>query len=225
MPERIMPGLGLRAFYDPGQRNWGTSLSEDLRRLSALVQARAASRTTPLPTTGSTGQMLIVPAAAGANANALALWDQAVGGTAAWVYLPPQAGWQVWIADEARHVRFTAGAWVEVPRPGIVPIRTLTATSHTLEAVDLGSILETTGSSAVTVTIPTEATVPFEIGALINVTQVGAGIATVVAAAGVSLNGVVGGSAALDGQWSGVALVKRGADAWIIQGALAGAVA
>jgi hypothetical protein len=24
MPERIMPGLGLRAFYDPGQRNWGT---------------------------------------------------------------------------------------------------------------------------------------------------------------------------------------------------------
>ena len=45
------------------------------------------------------------------------------------------------------------------------------------------------------------------------------------AAPGVSLNGVVGGSVALDGQWSGVALVKRGADAWIIQGALAGAVA
>ena len=41
MPERIMPGVRLRAFYDPGQRNWGTSLSEDLRRLSLLVQARA----------------------------------------------------------------------------------------------------------------------------------------------------------------------------------------
>ena len=225
MPERIMPGLGLRAFYDSGQRNWGTSLSEDLRRLSAVVQARATSRTTTLPATGSTGQMLIVPAAAGANANALALWDQSPAGAAAWVYLTPQEGWQVWIADEARHVRFTAGLWVEVPRPGIVRIRTLTATSHTLEAVDLGSILETTGSSAVTVTIPTESTVPFEIGALINVTQVGAGVATVVAAAGVSLNGIVGGSVALDGQWSGAALVKRGVDAWIIQGALAGAVA
>jgi hypothetical protein len=225
MPERIMPGLGLRAFYDPGQRNWGTSLSEDLRRLSALVQARVTSRTTPLPTTGSAGQMLIVPAAAGANANALALWDQSPAGAAAWVYLTPQEGWQVWVADEARHVRFTAGSWVEVPRPGIVRIRTLTATSHTLEAADLGSIIETTGSSAVTVTIPPEATVPFEIGALINVTQVGAGVATVAAAAGVSLNGVPGGSVALDGQWSGAALVKRGADAWIIQGALAGAVA
>jgi hypothetical protein len=63
------------------------------------------------------------------------------------------------------------------------------------------------------VTIPPEATVPFEIGALINVTQVGAGVATVEAAAGVSLDGVPGGSVALDGQWSGAALVKRGADA------------
>lgn len=225
MPERIMPGLGLRAFYDPGQRNWGTSLSEDLRRLSALVQARATSRTAALPATGTTGQVAIVPATAGANANALALWDQSPAGAAAWVYLTPEEGWQVWIADEARHVRFTAGTWVEVPRPGVVRIRTLTATSHTLEAVDLGSILETTGSSAVTVTIPVEATVPFEIGTLINVTQVGAGIATVAAAPGVSLNGVTGGSVALDGQWSGAALVKRGADAWVIQGALAGAVA
>ena len=146
MPERIMPGLGLRAFYDPGQRNWGTSLSEDLRRVSALLQARAASRSTLLPPTGSAGQILIVPAAAGANANAVALWDE-VAGTPAWVLLPPQEGWQVWIADEARHVRFMSGAWVEVPRPGIVTIRTLTATSHTLEIIDQGCILETTGSS------------------------------------------------------------------------------
>jgi len=77
----------------------------------------------------------------------------------------------------------------------------------------------------VTLTIPEEASVPFEIGSLVNVTQIGAGVATVAAAPGVSLNGVTGGSIALDGQWSGVALVKRGADAWTVQGALAGAVA
>jgi hypothetical protein len=77
----------------------------------------------------------------------------------------------------------------------------------------------------VTVTIPAAATAPFEIGTLINVTQVGAGVATVAAAAGVSLNGVVGGSVALDGQWAGAALTKRGAEAWVIQGALAGTVA
>ena len=224
MPERIMPGLGLRAFYDPGQRDWGTSVSEDLRLVSALVQARATSRSTPLPVTGSAGQIAIVPATAGANAHAVALWDE-VAGTPAWVFLTPQEGWQFRIADEARQVRFTAGAWVEVPRPGIVTIRTLTATAHTLELADTGAILETTGSSAVTVTLPAEASVPFETGTLINVTQVGAGVATIAAAAGVSLNGVSGGSVALDGQWSGVALVKRGADAWTVQGALAGAVA
>jgi len=224
MPERIMPGLGLRAFYDPGQRNWGESLSQDLRRLSALVQARATSRTTSLPTTGGAAQIAIVPAAASTNANAVALWDGEPGAEA-WVFLAPQDGWQIWIADEARQVRFTAGAWVEVPRPGIVPIRTLTATAHTLEATDLGRIIETTGSSVVTVTIPTEATVPFETGTLINITQIGAGVATIAAAPGVSLNGITGGSVPLDGQWSGAALTKRGADAWVIQGALAGAVA
>ena len=108
MPERILPGAGLRAFYDPGQRNWGTSLSEDLRRLSALVQPRATSRSAALPGTGSTGQIAIVPDAAGANANALALWDQ-MAGIPAWVFLAPQEGWQVWITDEARFVRFAAG--------------------------------------------------------------------------------------------------------------------
>ncbi|WP_050528399.1 DUF2793 domain-containing protein [Pseudorhodobacter aquimaris] len=224
MPERIMPGLGLRAFYDPGQRNWGTSVSEDLRRLSALIQARAASRSTPLPTTGSAGQVLIVPAAAGANANTIALWDE-IAGTPAWVFLPPQDDWQVWIADEARHVRFSAGAWIEVQRPGIVTIRTLTATAHTLEISDTGSIIEATGSSAVAVTIPAEVSVPFEIGTLINITQVGTGAATITIASGVSLNGTLGGSVALTGQWAGAALTKRGVDAWIIQGALAGSVA
>ena len=224
MPERIMPGLGLRAFYDPGQRNWGTSLSEDLRLVSALVQARATTRSTPLPVTGSPGEIRIVPDGAAANALALALWDGAPGAEA-WVFLTPQPGWEVWVADEARHVRFIAGAWVEVPRPGVVPMRTLTATSHTLDLTDTGSILETTGASSVTVTIPSDTSVPFETGTLINITQIGTGVATITATAGVSLNGVPGGSVALDGPWSGVALTKRGADAWVVQGALAGSVA
>ncbi len=75
MPERILPGLGLRAFYEPGQRNWGESISEDLRLVSALVQARALSRSTSLPTSGSLGDIYIVPGAAATNANNIALWD------------------------------------------------------------------------------------------------------------------------------------------------------
>jgi len=224
MPERIMPGLGLRAFYDPGQQNWGTNVSEDLRRLSVLVQARAISRATTLPVTGSAGDIWLVRADATSNANDVAIWDGAVGAEA-WVFLTPQTGWQVWIADEARHVRFDGTAWADVPRAGIVPLRNLAVTAYGLVLADTGTIIETTGASVVTVTIPAEATVPFEIGTLINITQVGAGVATITAAPGVALNGVAGGSVALDGQWSGAALTKRGADAWIVQGALAGPVA
>lgn len=223
MPERIMPGLGLRAFYGPGQRDWGASVSADLRALSALVQAAVLSASTPLPATGSAGNIYIVPPDALTQANALALWDGAAGAEA-WVFLTPQPGWEVWLRDAGRRARFDGTGWSELPRPGVVTVRTLTATAHTLEIIDTGSILETTGASSVTVTIPDEASVLFETGTLINLTQVGAGVATVQAAAGVSLNGVVAGAVALSGQWAGAALTKRGADAWVIQGALAGAV-
>lgn len=223
MPERIMPGLGLRAFYDPGQQNWGANVSEDLRLLSAMVQARAISRTTTLPVTGIAGDIYLVPAGATSNANAVAIWDGAAGAEA-WVFITPQTRWQVWIADEARHVRFDGAAWVDVPRPGVVPLRSLAVTAYEMVLADTGTIIETTGASVVTITIPAQATVPFEIGTLINITQVGAGVATITAALGVALNGVAGGSTTLSAQWAGAALYKSGPDAWIVQGAI-GAVA
>jgi hypothetical protein len=225
MAERVLPGLKLRGFYDAGQRNWGTPLSEDLRRLSALVQPRAASRTSALPTAPSADQQIrIVPAGAAQNANSLALWD-VVGTAPAWVFLSPEEGWQIWVADEARFVRFTAGAWVDEPPYGVARLRTLTGTTHTLQAADCGAIIEATGTSTVTITIPTDTAVPFALGTLIHITQIGGGTAKVQAAAGVTLNGITGGSVDLAGQWSGAVLTKRGANAWIIQGALAGSVA
>ena len=224
MTERIMPGLGLRAFYAPGQRDWGDSVSADLRTLSVLVQARALSRTTPLPASGGTGDIHIVPADAPANANALALWDGEPGAED-WVFLTPQEGWEAWIIDEDRRARFTGGAWEEVPHPGIARIRTLSTTVYTLARIDAGSIIETTGADAVTITIPPAASLAFETGTLISVTQAGAGLASVQADPLVSLNGVPGGTVALSGQWAGAALYRRGADAWVIQGALAGPVA
>lgn len=224
MPERILPGLGLRAFYDRGQRDWGESLSLDLRRLSVLVQARALSRSTPLPATGNAGDIYLVPANDPTDADALALWDGPPGAEA-WVHLAPEPGWEVWLADEGLRVRYDGSAWTIVPRPGVVPVRTLTATAHTLDLADTGAIVETTGGAPVTVTIPAEAEVAFETGALINVTQIGSGTATIAAAPGVSLNGVAGGAVSLSAQWAGAALCKRGPDAWTVQGALAGAVA
>ena len=222
MPDRIMPGLGLRAFYDPGQRDWGTSVSEDLRKLSAVVQLAVLSRSTALPATGSPGDIYIVPSGAAANANAIALWDGPAG-SEAWVYITPAAGWEAWVADEAARVRLIGAEWGALAALGVAPINAYPG-DHALAPSDVGAIVEMTSGSANTLTIPDQASVAFPVGSLVKVTQAGAGTTTIAAAAGVTLNGLGAGACDLDGPWAGAALYKRAADAWVVQGAI-GAVA
>ena len=222
MSERIMPGLGLRAFYAEGQAGWGTPLSEDLRALSVLVQARALSRSTALPGSGSAGDVCIVPDWAGAHADDLALWDGPAG-SEAWVFLTPQPGWTVWVEDETAALRWSGSAW-EVASSGggdsgVVDVRVVSA-AHALELADVGAILLVDSGSAVTVTIPVASAVAFPVGATLAVSQLGAGAVSIAAAAGVSLNGEAAGSVGLIGPFAGASLVCRGPDDWLIQGAL-----
>ena len=223
MAERIMPGLGLRSFYDPGQRDWGATVSADLRKLSVLVQLAAISRTMSLPSSGSAGDIYIVPEGAASNAGEIALWD-GPSGSEAWVYITPAPGWEAWVADEAARVRLIGAGWVALGDSGEAPVVADGTASRTLALADKGAIIEMTSASANTVTIPIEASVDFAIGALVNVTQAGAGTTTIAAAAGVTLNGVSAGSTDMDARWAGAALYKRAANAWVVQGAV-GAVA
>ncbi len=219
MPDRTMPGLGLRAFYDPGQSDWGATVSADLRKLSAVVQLAALSRTTSLPSSGSSGDIYIVPSGAASNANEIALWD-GPSGSEAWVYLTPAAGWEAWIADDEERVRFDGAGWIALGESGEAPVIADSTASRTLALADKGAIVEMTSASANTVTIPDEATVDFPVGTLVNITQAGAGTTTIAAATGVTLNGVSAGATDMDGRWAGAALYKRGADAWVVQGAV-----
>ena len=218
MSERTMPGLGLRAFYAPGQSDWGQPVSEDLRTISAVVQLSVISRETTLPDPGSAGDIYIVPQSAASNAGEIALWDGETG-SEAWVFIQPQEGWQAWVLDEALRLRFDGTEWVALPRVGEVAI-TSASEDYTLAAGDAGAIIEISSGIAQTVTIPDESAVPFAIGTLVNITRAGSGALTVAAAAGVDLNGVTAGSVDLDAQWAGAALYKRAADAWVIQGAV-----
>lgn len=96
-------------------------------------------------------------------------------------------------------------------------------TSYTLlntEAVRTQALLMTSGS-ANTVTIPTNATQAFPIGTCISVVQDGAGVTTISAASGVTLNGVSAGSGAINNRYQGVSLLKTGTNTWVASGDIA----
>ena len=104
------------------------------------------------------------------------------------------------------------------------PTITAVATSRALALTDAGDILEiNTAGGAVVVTIPTNATVAFPIGTIINLSLIDiTAAATVTAAGGVTLNGVVAGSGIITATaFNGITLYKKATDEWVVQGAIA----
>lgn len=104
-------------------------------------------------------------------------------------------------------------------QPAVVVTTTQNGTSYTLTLQDSGTVVETTGSSAVAITVPSNATVPFPVGMTIMVRQYGAGQLSIVAASGVTIRSR-GGALNLAGQYSEAVLTKRAIDEWILSGDL-----
>lgn len=93
-----------------------------------------------------------------------------------------------------------------------------TGTSYTLVLSDAGRKVTMSNASANTLTIPTNASVAFPTGTIIGVSMIGAGTTTVDGDTGVTVNGVSGGGAAINGRYTGVTLTKIGPDAWLMEG-------
>jgi hypothetical protein len=98
-----------------------------------------------------------------------------------------------------------------------IPINNQTGTTYTLVASDAGDLVTLTNASAITLTVPTNATVPFAIGTQITITQSGAGKVTVAGAVGVTVN-VADSYLSLRTQWSAGTLIKTGTNSWILIG-------
>ena len=92
--------------------------------------------------------------------------------------------------------------------------------SYQLVLADAGKVVEMDVAGANNLTIPTDATVNFPIGTVIEIWQKGAGQTTIVPAGGVTLRSP-GGLTKLYGQYSGGTLRKRAANEWVLQGDLA----
>ena len=98
-----------------------------------------------------------------------------------------------------------------------IPLNTQTGTAYTVAASDAGDLITLINSSPITLTVPTNATIPFAIGTQITIAQGGAGKVTVAGAVGVTIN-AADGYLNLRTQWSTGTLVKVATNAWILIG-------
>ena len=90
--------------------------------------------------------------------------------------------------------------------------------SYTLVASDAGKLIEINNTAATTLTVPTNASVPYAVGTQINILQTSAGQITVAGAGGVTVNATPG--LKLRTQWSSATLIKRATDTWVLVGDL-----
>lgn len=97
-----------------------------------------------------------------------------------------------------------------------VAVNAQSGATHTLVLADAARAVECTNGASITVTVPTNASVAFPVGTVIEVVQTGAGRVTVAGAGGVTL--VSGASLSTRAQWSILTLRKRGTDSWIVAG-------
>jgi hypothetical protein len=97
-----------------------------------------------------------------------------------------------------------------------VPENAQTGTAYTLVLSDAGKMVTLNNAAAVTLSIPTNASVAFPAGTRIDLVQYGAGQVTV-GGAGVTIRSS-GAKLKLAGQYSGATLWKRGSDEWVLIG-------
>jgi len=98
-----------------------------------------------------------------------------------------------------------------------IPLNTQTGTTYTLVAGDAGQLITLSNASPITLTVPTDASIPFAIGTQITITQANSGQVTVDGAVGVTVNGSDNADK-LRTQWSAATLIKTNTNSWILIG-------
>lgn len=100
-------------------------------------------------------------------------------------------------------------------------INAQTGTTYTFVAADAGKLVTHSNAAAITATVPANATTAFPVGTQIILEQIGAGVLTVAAAGGVTINGRL----TAPYQYGVVVLRKIATDTWLIANVPAAAAA
>ncbi len=102
------------------------------------------------------------------------------------------------------------------------PITELQQTTHTLVLANANNYLRCTNTNGCAITVPPNSSVVFDLTTEINIRQVTpAGSVSLVAGAGVTLNGVAGFDLATDGQGATFQIKQVAIDEWDVFGLLA----
>lgn len=104
----------------------------------------------------------------------------------------------------------------EAPLPERVAINARTA-SYTLALSDEGRAVEVTASGATTVTVPSNSSVAFAVGTVIEIAQIGTGSVSIAPGSGVTIQSA-GGALTTRAQFSAVSLRKRSTNTWLLVG-------
>jgi hypothetical protein len=96
---------------------------------------------------------------------------------------------------------------------------TKAATSYTYALADAGTWVRHNNASAITATVPPNSSVAFPVSTQITVEQTGAGLLTLAAGAGVTINKFT--TLKLAGQWAVAILIKVRSDEWTVAGNMA----
>jgi urease beta subunit len=92
-----------------------------------------------------------------------------------------------------------------------------TGASYTLVETDRGKLLEFSNAGSINLTIPTNASVPFEIGDRVDLLLTATGSLVIAGASGVTVASE-GGITTISSQWTRVTLIKRATNDWVITG-------
>lgn len=118
---------------------------------------------------------------------------------------------------------FTAGqiltaAQMDAVATAMIAINAQTGTTYTAVLTDDGKLVTCDNGSAITFTIPTNASVAFGVGTQINIMQLGAGQVTI-AGAGVTFRSE-GSKLKTKGQYAVATCCKIATDTWVVVGNL-----
>lgn len=108
MPARTLPGIGLKGFWDLGFNGWKDDHDRNLLVLSVLAGSQVLGLVAALPGSPTDGQVYLLDATAGADANKLCIRD-----VGAWVKISPLRGAILFDVAAGFHRTFNGVDWVE----------------------------------------------------------------------------------------------------------------